>query len=98
MVAGISDDVAARIDAASCSVEIVGHIDGCKNVAHEAESMALEILVIVVTHDHGRLAGVVRDRFRLRGKIKTLTAEGRMQAGVLLALPKNSRLRQRSEA
>jgi len=34
-----------------------------------------------------RLSAVVRDRFRLRGKIKTLTAEGRMQAGVLLALP-----------
>ena len=33
------------------------------------------------------LATVVRERFRLRGKIKTLTAEGRFQAIVLLALP-----------
>jgi tight adherence protein B len=34
-----------------------------------------------------KLATVVRERFRVRGKIKTLTAEGRFQAAVLLALP-----------
>ncbi len=34
-----------------------------------------------------KLAGVVRERFRIRGKIKALTAEGRMQAAVLLVLP-----------
>ncbi|MBI3466969.1 MAG: type II secretion system F family protein [Planctomycetes bacterium] len=34
-----------------------------------------------------KLATVVRDRFRIRGMIKTLTAEGRLQAAVLLALP-----------
>lgn len=33
------------------------------------------------------LAAVVRDRFRIRDKIRVLTAEGRLQAGVLLALP-----------
>jgi tight adherence protein B len=33
------------------------------------------------------LANVVRERFRVRGKIKTLTAEGRIQAVVLLAMP-----------
>lgn len=34
-----------------------------------------------------KLAKVVRDRYKTRGTIKTLTAEGRMQAGVLMALP-----------
>jgi tight adherence protein B len=34
-----------------------------------------------------KLALVVRERFRLQGKIRTLTAEGRLQAVVLLALP-----------
>jgi tight adherence protein B len=34
-----------------------------------------------------KLATVVRERFRLQGKIRTLTAEGRLQAVVLLALP-----------
>jgi tight adherence protein B len=34
-----------------------------------------------------KLAGLVRERFRLRGKISALTAEGRMQAIVLLLLP-----------
>jgi tight adherence protein B len=34
-----------------------------------------------------KLAAVVRDRYRIRGKIKTLTAEGRMQGLVLLFLP-----------
>jgi tight adherence protein B len=34
-----------------------------------------------------KLANVVRERFRLQGKIRALTAEGRFQALVLLALP-----------
>ena len=34
-----------------------------------------------------KLAAVIRDRFRIRGKIKTLTAEGWYQALVLLSLP-----------
>lgn len=33
------------------------------------------------------LATIVRERFRTRGKIKALTAEGRLQALILLALP-----------
>ena len=34
-----------------------------------------------------RLAGLIRDRLRLRSQVRTLTAEGRMQAAVLLVLP-----------
>ena len=34
-----------------------------------------------------QLAEIVRERFRLRGMIKSLTAEGRIQAGILLAMP-----------
>lgn len=34
-----------------------------------------------------RLAALVRERVRLRNHVRTLTAEGRMQAGVLLVLP-----------
>jgi tight adherence protein B len=34
-----------------------------------------------------KLSGVVRERFRIAGKIKALTAEGRMQGLVLLILP-----------
>jgi len=34
-----------------------------------------------------KLAHVVRERYKTRGLIRSLTAEGRMQAGVLLALP-----------
>ena len=30
---------------------------------------------------------IVRDRFRIRGMIASLTAEGRVQAAILLALP-----------
>jgi tight adherence protein B len=33
------------------------------------------------------LAFIVRDRFRIRGMIASLTAEGRVQAGILLVLP-----------
>jgi tight adherence protein B len=35
----------------------------------------------------GNLAHLVRQRYRLRSVIQTLTAEGRLQAGVLMALP-----------
>lgn len=34
-----------------------------------------------------KLAHVIRERFRIRGMIRAITAEGRMQAGILLALP-----------
>lgn len=34
-----------------------------------------------------KLAGVLRERYRIRGVVKTLTAEGRMQAIVLMAMP-----------
>jgi tight adherence protein B len=34
-----------------------------------------------------KLANVVRERFKMQGKIKALTAEGRMQAIILLILP-----------
>ena len=34
-----------------------------------------------------KLSAVIRDRFRIAGKIKSVTAEGRLQAMVLLALP-----------
>jgi tight adherence protein B len=34
-----------------------------------------------------KLAGVIRQRYRIRGQVKTLTAEGRMQAIILLGLP-----------
>src|SRR5262249_45725007 len=33
------------------------------------------------------LANIVRERFRIRGKIRVLTAEGRIQAAGLLAMP-----------
>jgi tight adherence protein B len=34
-----------------------------------------------------KLAHIIRERYKLRGKVKSLTAEGRMQATILLALP-----------
>jgi tight adherence protein B len=34
-----------------------------------------------------KLAGIIRERYKLRGKIKALTAEGRFQAIILLGLP-----------
>jgi tight adherence protein B len=53
------------------------------------------VLALVVQQQTGgplaelldNLATVIRERFRIRGKIRALTAEGRMQALVLLSLP-----------
>ena len=35
----------------------------------------------------GKLSGVIRERYRIKGQIKSLTAEGRLQGAILLALP-----------
>jgi len=53
------------------------------------------VLALVVQQQTGgnlaemldKLAVVIRTRYKIRGQIKTLTAEGRMQAVILLALP-----------
>jgi tight adherence protein B len=53
------------------------------------------VLALVVQQQTGgnlaevldNLAAVIRERFRIRGKIRALTAEGRLQAIILLALP-----------
>jgi tight adherence protein B len=53
------------------------------------------ILAVVVHRQTGgnlaqlldKLAHVVRERFRIRGMIKSLTAQGRFQAAILLSLP-----------
>jgi len=53
------------------------------------------VLAVVVHRQTGgnladlleKLAAVIRDRYRIRGIIKALTAEGRLQAIILLALP-----------
>ena len=34
-----------------------------------------------------KLADIIRERFKIQGKIRALTAEGRLQAAILLALP-----------
>ncbi len=57
--------------------------------------MKIFILAILVQRQTGgnlgelidNLAGIVRERFRIKGKIRVLTAEGRMEAAVLMALP-----------
>jgi tight adherence protein B len=57
--------------------------------------MRIFVLALLVQQQTGgnladlldRLAGIIRERFRIRGKIAALTAEGRMQALVLLGLP-----------
>lgn len=57
--------------------------------------MKIFVLGIIVQRQTGgnlaiileNLAAVVRERFRVRDKIMVLTAEGRLQANVLLALP-----------
>ncbi|MCE9567563.1 MAG: type II secretion system F family protein [Planctomycetes bacterium] len=40
-----------------------------------------------LTNVCGRLGGVIRERFRVQGMIRTLTAEGLLQARILMVLP-----------
>lgn len=71
--------------------------DSLRELSRRTGLMEIKIFVLaVVVHRQtggnlaellDKLATVVRDRFRIRGMIKSLTAQGRMQAGILLSLP-----------
>lgn len=68
-----------------------------RDLAQRAPLMEINIFVvaIVIQKQVGgnlaemleKLAHIVRERAKMRGTISTLTAEGRMQAGLLMALP-----------
>jgi tight adherence protein B len=68
-----------------------------REMSRRSEVMELKIFVMamLVQHKTGgnlsemleRLARLIRDRVRVRGVIRTVTAEGRLQAQVLIALP-----------
>lgn len=68
-----------------------------RDLAHRTGLLEIKIFVtaMLVQQQTGgnlaelldKLSAIIRQRYRLRGQIKALTAEGRMQAMVLLALP-----------
>lgn len=68
-----------------------------QDLARRVNIMELQMFVVVILVQRdvggntaeilGNLANVVRQRFRLASRVKSLTAEGRMQAMVLTALP-----------
>lgn len=71
--------------------------DALKNLAGRVNSSDLSFFVatVLLQRESGGnlaetvegLADLVRERFKFRGKIRTLSAEGRMTAGVLIAIP-----------
>ena len=71
--------------------------DSLRSLAQRTGLLELKIFVLAVmvhrqtggnlTETVESLAGVIRDRYRVRGIIRAATAEGRMEALVLLALP-----------
>ncbi len=68
-----------------------------QDLARRTGLLELKIFVLAVTVHRqtggnlaellGKISAVIRDRYRIRGAIKALTAEGRLQAIILLALP-----------
>ncbi len=68
-----------------------------RDLARRSDLLELKIFVVamMVHRSTGgnfselleKLARVIRDRYRIRGQIKALTAEGKFQAIILLALP-----------
>ena len=71
--------------------------DALKNLANRVDCSEIKYFVVAVSiqRDTGgnlteildTLAYLIRERFKLRGKIRTLSAEGKFSAIVLLALP-----------
>jgi tight adherence protein B len=68
-----------------------------RDLAHRTGLLEIKIFVtaLLVQQQTGgnlaelldKLSAIIRQRYRLRGQVKSLTAEGRMQAAVLLGLP-----------
>ncbi len=75
----------------------VGVEQAMKNLAHRVDCQDLQFFVVsvIVQRETGgnlaeileKIASLVRERFKLYGKIRTLAAEGKLSAGVLVALP-----------
>jgi tight adherence protein B len=71
--------------------------DALKNLAGRINCTDLSFFVatVILQRETGgnlaeiveSLADLIRERFKFRGKIRTLSAEGRMTAGVLIAIP-----------
>jgi tight adherence protein B len=71
--------------------------DALKNLAKRVDSSDLNYFVVsaIIQREAGgnlaeimdKIAYVIRERFKLRGKIRVLSAEGRLTALVLIALP-----------
>lgn len=71
--------------------------DALKNLAHRYDCPDLKFFVVaaVIQREAGGnlveimegLSRIIRERFKLYGKIRTLSAEGRMSARVLVAIP-----------
>jgi tight adherence protein B len=71
--------------------------DALRNLADRVHSPDIKYFVvsIIIQKDVGgnlaeimdQIAHVIRERFKLRGKIRTLSAEGKLTAVILLALP-----------
>lgn len=71
--------------------------DALRNLSQRVDCPDLKFFVVAVIlqRETGgnlaeileNLAGLIRERFKFRGKVKSLTAEGKMNAGVLIAIP-----------
>lgn len=71
--------------------------DALKNLTTRVDCPDLSFFVVsvILQRDTGgnlaeiieNIAQLIRERFKFRGKVRTLTAEGRLTAGVLIAIP-----------
>ena len=70
-------------------------IDKTNQRRNDLVEIKLFVLALLVQQQTGgnlaelldKLSGLLRERFRIRGVVQTLTAEGRMQAIILMGLP-----------
>ncbi len=75
----------------------ISYEDALRDLARRSGIMELQIFVVslLVQRKSGgnliellvNLAGTIRKRIKVQGKVKTLTSEGRLQAAVLIVLP-----------
>jgi tight adherence protein B len=71
--------------------------DGLKNLAHRVDCPDLSFFVVsvILQRETGgnlaeiieNIAHLIRERFRFRGKVRTLSAEGRFSAALLMGIP-----------
>jgi tight adherence protein B len=94
----LGDPVGTEFEKALYEVNFgVGVSEALRNLSHRVDCPDLKFFIISVILQRetggnlaeilGNISHLIRERFKLQGRIRVLSAEGRLSAGILIAIP-----------